>query len=441
MAIGDVKLVAGMQEYSRVSVNPDQFGAGVGRALENLGRGLGDYADGRQAILDATADRAKKTEKFDAEQSYIRHVGALNRQQADRLRDSSERAAGITNATEAAITAANEEWLQTIPAHLQDEYRTRLVRYEEDSITKAFNFEYTQGVTAFTKDIDDAINEQAGMILSGEVTAEEARSNVSELIAIADIPQETKRDLADQADAFISRGEFQKNFEAARTRKGTTGAPADGSDVVAAGLMPHERAILNTIAAEESPGYNVHYGGSRFSDYARHPNKRILIKEVPNKGKYSTAAGRYQFIYSTWVSTVRDYNAANPQNPITDFSPEAQDRAALFHARKIYNRQVGAGEMTFDQVLQSGNTAAIAAMKNKLDASKGGWDAFRTMSSGNFVSLFTGEKGVAGGGTGLANVEDNIWTSQAYDGLSFERSCSLHLPPVPLRISKPTPQR
>lgn len=104
--------------------------------------------------------------------------------------------------------------------------------------------------------------------------------------------------------------------------------------------MPaHNRAILDTIAGTESPGYDVMYGGSRFSNgYRDHPRQSHRITSGPNEGKYTTAAGRYQFLTTTWDATVRQYNQQNPDNPIKDFSPENQDKAALFLAQQTYKR-------------------------------------------------------------------------------------------------------
>lgn len=95
-------------------------------------------------------------------------------------------------------------------------------------------------------------------------------------------------------------------------------------------ISPQQRALLDTIAHGESPDYNTIHGGRKFSDYKWHPGI---------KGALSTAAGRYQFIKSTWDDTVKEYNIKNPNNPITDFSPQNQDRAALYLAEKDYFRR------------------------------------------------------------------------------------------------------
>lgn len=89
-------------------------------------------------------------------------------------------------------------------------------------------------------------------------------------------------------------------------------------------------AFLDMIAHSEigerlqvvsDDGYNVLVGSTPShpllcSTYAQHPH-------VLNRMLNSTAAGRYQFIYATWV-------AATFGLGLTDFSPESQDRACVW---------------------------------------------------------------------------------------------------------------
>lgn len=105
-------------------------------------------------------------------------------------------------------------------------------------------------------------------------------------------------------------------------------------------LSPQERALLDTIAMGdaksegnywESPNYNTIVGGKSFESYEDHP--RVFGTAS------STAAGRYQFTKTTWDDTVSRYNNEHPNDPITDFSPGNQDRAALYLAEKDYYRR------------------------------------------------------------------------------------------------------
>ena len=124
---------------------------------------------------------------------------------------------------------------------------------------------------------------------------------------------------------------------------GGSTAPYDvSSDPVAEGLTPNEKAFLNMVAGGESSGrYNVRYtpqGGASFEGYDQHPG----IYEQGPHGR-SSAAGRYQFVKSTWDSLGGGA-----------FTPEMQDRRALALARRDYRSRTG---RDFDADLASGGVS------------------------------------------------------------------------------------
>lgn len=75
----------------------------------------------------------------------------------------------------------------------------------------------------------------------------------------------------------------------------------------------------STIKASDD-GYNVLVGGTLFKGYDFHPRISVYL---PKYGIYSTAAGRYQFIWPTWQAIVKKYGFRGR------FTPEAQDLAAI----------------------------------------------------------------------------------------------------------------
>ena len=85
-------------------------------------------------------------------------------------------------------------------------------------------------------------------------------------------------------------------------------------------LSKRENAMLEVIAYAEGTGkeYNIIYGYKRFDSYSSHPRRTVC-----SNGYCSTAAGRYQFIASTWDYICRILK-------LEDFSPKNQDIAALF---------------------------------------------------------------------------------------------------------------
>ena len=83
-------------------------------------------------------------------------------------------------------------------------------------------------------------------------------------------------------------------------------------------LTPQQQAWLDMIAYAEGTdrnksrgGYNILFGGGRFSDLTRHPDK---VVKAP--GIASAAAGRYQFMPDTW-------KAVSTALKLPDFSPAA----------------------------------------------------------------------------------------------------------------------
>lgn len=88
---------------------------------------------------------------------------------------------------------------------------------------------------------------------------------------------------------------------------GAGGSTANGE------LSPSVKAMLDMIAWAEGADYNVMFGGGTFDSFADHP------RQLVNTGGYSSdAAGRYQFLSTTW-----------DQLGLPDFSPANQDLGAV----------------------------------------------------------------------------------------------------------------
>lgn len=95
---------------------------------------------------------------------------------------------------------------------------------------------------------------------------------------------------------------------------------------------PYIRALMRTISAAESntsQPYGVLYGGQMVQQLNRHPDICTEIVAGPNQGQCTTAAGRYQFLTSTWQEKARLYHpkASSWFGGWGDYSfdPESQD--------------------------------------------------------------------------------------------------------------------
>lgn len=74
---------------------------------------------------------------------------------------------------------------------------------------------------------------------------------------------------------------------------------------------PYIRALMRTISASESnypQPYGVLYGGTQAEDLSSHPDICVTILTGPNRGNCTTAAGRYQFLTTTWIEKARRYH-------------------------------------------------------------------------------------------------------------------------------------
>lgn len=99
-------------------------------------------------------------------------------------------------------------------------------------------------------------------------------------------------------------------------------------------VTPLQKSFLNAMSAGESPDYNTMYGGGRFEEMNDHPRQAVPIRSGPNAGKTSSAAGRYQFLGSTW-------DEAKNALGLPDFSPDSQDAAAVWLADRDYKARTG----------------------------------------------------------------------------------------------------
>ena len=117
--------------------------------------------------------------------------------------------------------------------------------------------------------------------------------------------------------------------------------PADQAwDTVPAPLVkqggdPYIRALMRTISASESNSnrpYSLLYGGEHFGDLSHHPDQCVPIVAGPNLGNCTTAAGRYQFITTTWLEQAAHYH---PQ-PTRFWSPRQFSFAPEFQDEVVY---------------------------------------------------------------------------------------------------------
>ncbi len=118
-------------------------------------------------------------------------------------------------------------------------------------------------------------------------------------------------------------------------------------------LSPEEKAFLDMIAYAEDThdNYNMQYGGSSFSG-TQHP-RRWIASPWGTPGVGSDAAGRYQFLSTSWDEAADAIGVSR-----NAFTPVNQDRAAIYLIQRN-------GADTYRHVLNSSSRVQFeAAVRN-----------------------------------------------------------------------------
>ncbi|WP_333040530.1 MULTISPECIES: glycoside hydrolase family 104 protein [unclassified Microcoleus] len=128
--------------------------------------------------------------------------------------------------------------------------------------------------------------------------------------------------------ALDSPDKGEDNIERDRSPEAATlNSPAPRQDSRLDSIGPERRvkAFLDTIAAAEgtaSPdGYRTQYTGTKFVSFQDHPREMRCGRRYRKK-LCSDAAGRYQFLSTTWDRFAKKFG-------VRDFSPENQDLMAI----------------------------------------------------------------------------------------------------------------
>lgn len=347
--------------------------SGIGRGVEALGRGLGQIADEmsfeqrqakeQQNVVDIARAEAVKTKglldvqnTFENDNDYAT-FGKRGNPEVDKaissaavlIRDPKMRERYIATQQEAAVRG--KDWLTD---KATDKKRSAEIVAFDKSLETNKNLYADPNTTedVKTKALSDIQGSIDMGLKSGLITPEQAAN----------------RKLAYVEKAKLVRGMLEAKNNPDSVRQ---------SNVQAQDIPEEGRALLDSIAATESPGYNVIHGGQRFESYADHPRVAVPI----GNGKTSSAAGRYQFIGSTW-------DRASKALGLKDFSPANQDRAAWWLAQQDYASDTHRNLL---EDLKSKDPEVLAQVRHSLGNT---WEGLKLQGDNAFIGNYMkGPKG------------------------------------------------
>lgn len=419
MAIGDVKASGGLKTQL-ISDNSSEITSramsGLGEAIDRLAQAGFSYLNSKtdlEAVYDRRAQASKGLE-LDTQLLQYQKERAIEFAEFSRARSANP--AGMTKDYDAAVAVKEAEFLKTVPPRFQEEVKAKLAQDRATRVASAFSAELTLLDTADTHNLNTSLNALGSAVKGGGATLEDAQASWEEMVTKTALPAEDKKQFIERGRATLQGLEFGTIIERGAKGFGVVRDGTDGSDVVAAGLPAGDRAVLNAIAKNEAPGYDVWNGGTKFTGYEDHP---AAFGKAPGE---STAAGRYQFILGTWRAASAAYEKKYGVK-VPNFSPEWQDRVAANWAEVQFNRHYSGA--TYREILASGDPTKLLRIRDVLGKPRSAnpndleWAGLGTMSDAQFIEMITGEKGFAGGGTGPEGMP-NPWTDPRFSDLSLE---------------------
>jgi hypothetical protein len=433
MAIGDVGASGGIKRQA-VSGRAGQvqgaaFGA-VGQALGDLAQSYYANETSKQSMEKYWDSREFASKSLAADEAFLSHENEKAVAFEQFQRDYSDNPIGMTEAYDKYLEETDKKFLASVDKNdnrLHEEYASKLGVSRSNRRASAFLKQVELMDVKDKTTLNNTLNTLGTALKGGKLSMEDAEAQWAETVDKSALPPAIKESMKLEGRGTIASLQFGTEIEMGAKGYGTaTGFQQGQSKIAMANAAPWQVGLLTAVGAGEGgDSYNVINGGEKFEGYADHP-RRV------GAGGTSTAAGKYQFIASTWdiakASYQRRYGVAVP-----DFSPEWQDRVALHWIEDTYDRYKGS-RPSFREVIASGDKNAIAGIRQVVGEPRGGdpkaveWQGLGVgfyaktseLADARFVEMITGEKMGTGSATG-----PNVWTDERFADIGLDKKLTL----------------
>ena len=437
MRIGSRQAPQQQDAYSRASASPADFGAGVATALGALGGAISARGEANVLLEAQERERQQHTRNATNNIEMLRFEGESRRRLMESRANQEAGAVGYTDEVNAMLEKSFNDFAKRLD--LTSEERTRFAErfesFRQSAVTSAYAFEFEET----NKKLISAIGQTA------EEIQEELRVNPlafddrkAELFAIIDesaLPPTVKDELKQSTFVTLASTAYMADVQAAMSGLLPAQPPESAhDDVVAPGSSAVVRGLAAATASVESAGpgnpYTRLYGGGSFSGYEDHPRIYNRILHGPNIGDRTSAAGKYQFLASTWDFVRRSMEAEGYDFGDQPFSPVNQDRAFWWYAQHRYRnaaRRLGLAQTNLEEALATGDINTYEQVRQILSGEAGQgvvWEGLQHINAQQFMWRVRG--GMARGALGGPDVPD-IWNSPRYAGLPFDVKMQLDI--------------
>lgn len=352
--------------YLDVQYNPNHFGAALGTALSGFG-----------AALEVAQDRRVENQRFSTLTNFTEFETGV-KLEIEKLKQSTpEDAANFFAQAESIYDRAQSAFLNNVPAELQEEFEYRAAQVRQGVIADVFKFDFDQQNLFFTNKINEQLTAAQVKLAQAPNNLELERGTINDLIDSSGLPEIEKERQRRLANAALESITYKSKLKEVRTKQ-----LLNPTSIANRNLPPQAAGILSAIAKRESGGkYDIRYdggAGAKITSFVDHPR---IFSPTPD-GQKSSAAGKYQFIDSTW-------DAAAAGAGVKDFSPESQDAAAWYWAQKTY-ADFSAHRKSLTQAIAEEDWGSI----RKALGSQ--WEGVKHMSDAEFAKAFAEGSGQYG---------------------------------------------
>lgn len=356
-----------------------------------LGRALSSVANAVGEVAAQWEEAEKKRIGFKAQKDFVQLGNELDMAMLEAERDMSEDGSGFTQARNEDFVKRSDAFLKSLPDELKEQYAPRLEALRGNHEVNAARKEYARRDQFYIDGVKDTADRLKNGVLTNPDSYEQANQALQSVIDQTGLNNTAKAKALKIQRGVLRQSALEGLAKAGRGDEARALADAwdaeesvnfQSANIHATDLPKEAQTLLNTISRPgiEGAGYNTLYGGGKFSGFADHPRKAIPIKNGPNKGKTSSAAGKYQFLAGTWDEAAQALG-------LKDFSPANQDRAAWWLAQRDYKTRTG-GDLITD--LQKGEFAKV----RKGLAGKGNnttWEGLQKISDQDFAGVMSGQ--------------------------------------------------
>lgn len=340
----------------------------IGQGLSQIGGALSNHADMQNQMALRRQQMEQQVDDFATNQAFQRWQDDNALDFAKHQEGMAPSGKGFTDNVSGIFTKRSEEFLKSVPDSLKPKFAELVATARNQWIDKGAAAEIDQRNNWYRTSITERQQTLQNQVFNDPAMFDAARQDVHRTIDASGLSLTEKEKLKKQADEMLSLTIGEREIRNAEANPSTVKDAANRlgvRGVTVNGIPAEGRALLDTIAGTESPGYNVLNGGERFTSFADHPRRK-------GAGGTTTAAGRYQFVKATWDRAATALN-------LKDFSPESQDKAAWWLAQADYKARTGR-ELLPD--IQSGDPIQQSRVRRVLSAT---WEGLKSLDDGKFV--------------------------------------------------------